>query len=70
VTFAITPSDTVDLPYDTRLIYIGGAGAVTVIDTKGNSRVYTALALGNWHRISARRVMSTGTTATLLLGGL
>lgn len=70
VTFAITPSDTVDLPYDTRLIYVGGAGNITVIDPKGNSRLYTAPAVGNWHRISARRVMSTGTTATVMLGGL
>jgi hypothetical protein len=68
-TFAITPSDTVDLPENVRAIYVGGAGNITVQDLRGNTRLYQAVSIGTWQPISAKRVMSTGTTATALLGG-
>jgi sialic acid synthase SpsE len=70
VTFAITPSDVLDLQQDIRALYIGVSGNVAVVDKFGNSRTYVGLAAGTWQPIHARRVLSTGTTATNLVGGV
>lgn len=68
-TFPITPNDSADLADDVRAIYVGVSGNIAVIDKNGNSRTYVGVAAGTWQPIHARRVLSTGTTATSLLGG-
>jgi hypothetical protein len=50
-------------------IYIGGAGNVAIRNMEGDSITMTALAVGMWHMINVKRVLSTGTTATAILGG-
>jgi hypothetical protein len=65
---AITPDDATDLTFETRGIYIGAAGNVTVTLAQDQSKVtFTALAIGVIHPIAASRVWATGTTATDIL---
>lgn len=69
---AVTPSDSTDLASITRGIYIGGAGNIAVIfaeDADGAPVTLTGLATGVWHPMQVRRVMSTNSTATLILAG-
>jgi len=66
--FAITPSDTVDFAVTTRAIYVGGAGDVVVVDSAGNTCTFVAVPVGSILPIRAKRVNSTSTTATYLVG--
>lgn len=65
--FAVTPSDTDDLPYVVRALYIGVAGDVKVDTYGGESAVVIKAAAGRLD-IMARRVYSTGTAATNIVG--
>jgi hypothetical protein len=75
---ALTKSDTVaiavGLPgvYAKRL-YVGGTGDVTIVPAGDNSAVptpvtYSAVPAGTYLEVQARMLMSTGTTATLIVG--
>ena len=65
---AITPSDTVDLPWITRAIYVGGAGDVKVdMGDSGTAIPFTAVPVGTVLPIRVKRVYATGTTATNLV---
>jgi hypothetical protein len=65
----ISPDDATDLVYETRGIYIGVAGNLTVTLAQDQSKVtFTALSIGVIHPIAASRVWATGTTATGILG--
>lgn len=66
---AVTPSDATDLTVNSRFIYVGGAGNLSVImadDPVGTAVTFTALAVGVFHPLAVRRVMSTNTTNTLI----
>jgi hypothetical protein len=65
---AVTKSDTTDLGPVVGL-YIGGAGdvAVSTSATGANGVVFTAVPVGTQLRVQCRRVMSTGTSATLIV---
>lgn len=66
---AITPSDSVDLETPTRGLYVGAAGNVKVdMVDNGTAIVFTGLAAGVIHPIRCKRVYSTGTSATGLVG--
>src|SRR5882724_4632372 len=60
-------SDTVDLSHQTKRIYIGGTGALKVDMVDAGTVTFTALAVG-FHNIQAKRVYSTGTAATSIIG--
>lgn len=64
----LVKSDTLDLPFVTRAIYVGGAGNVAVITKGGETVTFTAPPVGSILPIRATRLMSTNTTATLLIG--
>lgn len=70
---AITPSDTVQIKdangniVQTRGIYVGGAGNVTVIMDKGQTVTFTAPPVGSILPIETSQVKATSTTATLLV---
>lgn len=65
---AITPSDVVDLINPSyRRYVIGGAGTVTFMKFDGTTVQYTAVA-GQTIDILAKRVMFTGTAASLIVG--
>lgn len=65
--FAITPHDTNLLAANTRFIFVGGAGALKVDTTGGDTVTLTGCTAGSVYPIRAKKVYSTGTTATSLV---
>jgi hypothetical protein len=59
-------SDSVDLPFVARSIYVGVAGDVKINGPRNSSTaiVIPSLAAGIWHPMAVRRIWSTGSTAT------
>lgn len=63
----ITPSDATLLAI--RALYVGGTGNVTVQPLHGaGTVVFSAVPVGTILPIAIKRVLSTGTTATLMVG--
>ncbi|MCP1134332.1 hypothetical protein NKT34_13590 [Paenibacillus polysaccharolyticus] len=65
----VTPSNTVNLTFpngttSSKAIYLDVSGNVSAVMEDGNSLTFTGLAAGVFHRMSVRRINSTGTTAT------
>lgn len=60
---AVTPHDSTVMPL-CRGLYIGGAGAVTVLNNEGVAVTFAAVPVGTTLQIATTRVNSTGTTAT------
>ena len=65
--FLITPSDDNDLPETANGIRVGGAGDVAIETIQGDSLTLTVTA-GESVYFKIRKVLSTGTTATALVG--
>lgn len=66
--FAITPSDSVDLPSPIRAIVVGdAAGTIAAVGVDGVTRTSGTLPQG-LYAVLIRRVLATGTTATGLTG--
>jgi hypothetical protein len=63
---AITPDDDVVLPATT--VYAGAAGVVTVEPYSGGNTAAFTVPTGGVVPVLVRRVLATGTTATLLVG--
>lgn len=66
--FAITASDSTDLANVTRAIYVGGGGNIALITAGGETVTITGALIGFVYHIRATRVLSTGTSATNLVG--
>lgn len=67
--FAITPDDNTDLAKLTRGVYVGGTGNLSVILENDTSAVsFVGVPVGSILPIRVKRVRSTGTTATNLVG--
>ena len=67
--FSITPDDSTDLVRTTRALYIGGSGDI-VVDMAGSEQssvTFTAVP-GGILPIRVKRIRSTGTTATGIVG--
>jgi hypothetical protein len=62
----VVPHDTNEQTIISRAIYVGGQGNVTVLMADGAVLTFVALPIGI-HPIRAKRVNSTGTTATSML---
>lgn len=60
---AVTPSDGADLTFQTRSIYVGVAGTISVVMAGGQTVSFTAQA-GALLPIMVDRVRATGTTAS------
>lgn len=63
----ITPADGSDLPSDVRAVTIGGAGTIAYTGWDGLSYATASLPIGTY-AMCARRILSTGTTATVITG--
>lgn len=61
---AVTPSDSVDLTYLTRALYVGGDGTVVAVDANGTAVSFVGVVAGTVLPIRVSRVNSTSTTAT------
>lgn len=67
--FAITPSDSADLAKAIRGIYVGVAGNLSVILEDDSAQVtLIGVVAGSIYPLRAKRVLSTSTTATNLIG--
>lgn len=72
--FVITPSNVTVFdnvganPPPARSIYVGGAGNLTCIMSDDSSVLFSAVPAGTILPITVKQVLSTGTTATLLIG--
>lgn len=67
--FAITKNDSADLAFVTRGIYVGATGDLAVIlDADSSAVTFVGLAAGIIHPLAVKRVMSTNTTATSIVG--
>jgi hypothetical protein len=65
----VTPSDSDELPFVTKAISFGGAGAITYVNAYGVTRTIPsgALATGVAHPMRAKQILDTGTDATQIL---
>lgn len=63
---AITKSDSTVVEFFG--IYVGGTGDVTIKGRNGVAVTFSAVPVGTTLNVYANRVMSTGTTATLMVG--
>lgn len=61
---AVTPSNTTKLDYLTSALYVGGAGAVSVLLRDGTTVVFAVVPAGTTIPIRAKRVNASGTAAT------
>lgn len=57
-----------DLGLDLRAIYVGVTGDIAMIGEDGHEEVFPAVAGGVEHALRPRKVLTTGTTATGLIG--
>ena len=64
----VTPSDTAALRYVTRAIRVGGAGDLAVQDESGEVVTIPSVLAGETLAVVARKIYSTNTTATLIMG--
>ena len=68
--FDITPNDTVNLTVPARGLYLAESGDVKVDMINGNTITFSNMAAGIVHPLQVRRVYSTGTTASGIIGVL
>ena len=62
---AVTPDDSNDLSSYAYGLYVGGAGNIAIIGVDDSSAVtFVGIPAGSFLPVMAKRVMSTGTTAT------
>lgn len=66
--YAVTPSDTEDLPFCPRVLILDAAGTVKMNLLGGNTEVSVPLVAG-FNPIRPTRVFSTGTSAVTIVAG-
>lgn len=64
---AVTPHDTNELTNVSRMLWVGGAGAMSVVLADGTTLLFSGIPAGTMLPIQAKQVRATGTTATLIL---
>lgn len=64
----ITPSDTDDLEFVTRALYVGESGDVNVTLKSGDTVLLRNLQAGVFYPLRVSYVLATGTTATDIIG--
>ncbi|SIQ73751.1 hypothetical protein SAMN05880582_103175 [Rhizobium sp. RU20A] len=66
--FAITPSDTADLPETTRAVYVGAAGTLVVRLSSGATVTFANVPAATLLPLRCERILQSGTTAGSLVG--
>lgn len=65
----LTKSDTTTYDPPFRFLYVGGTGDVRVITPDGSDCIFSAVPVGTVLPVIVSQLMSTSTTATLVVGG-
>ena len=60
----VSPSDTMNLPYVARGIYVGTSGNIAILTFGGDSIVFQNVQSGSIIPVSTIRVLATNTTAS------
>lgn len=63
----ITPNDSGELDKVTRGIYVGTTGNIRAMLASGGVITFTNVPVG-WHPLRVRQILSTGTTASGIVG--
>jgi len=66
--FAVTPSDTTEFTQFARALYIGTAGSLVLLTRRGNIATFVNVTTAQVLPVQTRRVNSTGTTASGIVG--
>ncbi len=66
--FAVVPDNSSDLAKATRAIYVGATGDIKADLVGGATLTFTSVPQGSILPIRARRIYTTGTTASALVG--
>jgi hypothetical protein len=66
--FSVTPNDSTDLAISSRGVYVGASGDLKVDMVGGGTVTFVGLAAGVVHPLRVKRIYSTGTTATGIIG--
>jgi hypothetical protein len=66
--FEVTPNDSAELANATRAVYIGGAGDLKIKTTGGDTVTLVGVPAGSLLPLRVVQVLSTGTTATSIVG--
>lgn len=66
--FDLTPSDVEEFTEAAVCVYVGSSGDVVVEPWRGDNTVTFSMSTGEFVPVAVRRVLSTGTTATGLIG--
>lgn len=64
---AVAPSDSADLAFVSRAIYVGGDGNIAAVSPEGQTVTFVGVPAGTILPIRCARINSTGTTATNLV---
>lgn len=63
----VTPSDSTVFSEETRALYVGGAGDVSVVTAEGQTTTFVAVPGGSILPVRCSKVLSTSTTATSIV---
>jgi hypothetical protein len=66
--FVVAPSDSEEVTYVTRAVFVGGAGNMAVVMFGGETVTFSGILAGTTLPIRVKKVLTTETTATLMLG--
>lgn len=66
----LSTSDTQDMPFVTRLVYVSGTsdGILSFIDANGNTTVNYPVAVNSYHPIRIKRLLTTTTPGLSVFG--
>lgn len=67
--FAITSHDSNNETENSRALYVGVSGDVVAVMIDGTAITFKNMAAGVWHPMVFKRINSTSTTATDMVGG-
>lgn len=60
----VTPNDSADLTYETRALWVGGAGNINLDTADGQTVVFAGIPAGTILPVRVKRIRATSTTAT------
>jgi len=66
--FAITPHDSTNFTNNARAIYVGVGGTVVLVDPQGTVLTFLNVPNGAVLPVACKRINSTSTTATNMIG--